>query len=80
MYFRPNNRVALLLTAVLSGLMLLMGLAAALAGAATFSELDTNNQGEAYELFPAENGNLWLSDYGAGEVRQINPSGGVYTT
>ena len=43
------------------------------------SEAALNPAGEAYELNVDGEGNLWASDYGAGEIWQIHPATGAYT-
>ena len=42
-------------------------------------DMKLNQEGEAYEVNQDEFGHLWISDYGAGEIWQVNPAGGVYT-
>lgn len=63
---------------------ILLGFAFALSLAAgalalTSQETPLNSTGEAYELNPDPQGILWISDYGAGEVRRVDPADGSYT-
>jgi streptogramin lyase len=44
----------------------------------TASEADINSEGYAYEINPDDNGTLWISDFGAGEVWGVDPSSGAY--
>ena len=45
------------------------------------SELDLNGDqnAEAYELFRDENGHLWISEFGAGEIWHVDPENEEYT-
>lgn len=45
----------------------------------TAQEAALNPAGEAYELNADAAGNLWVSDFGAGEIWHIHPATGVYT-
>jgi streptogramin lyase len=42
-------------------------------------DTELNPSGTAYEVNADEDGNLWVSDFSADEIRQINPATGVYT-
>jgi streptogramin lyase len=61
-----------------------LGLAAALSPsfgvlALTSQETPLNPAGEAYEINPDPGGILWISDYGAGEIRRVDPADGSYS-
>jgi streptogramin lyase len=43
------------------------------------AELDLNSEGQAYEIFIDLNGNLWISDFGAGEIWQVDTVNNTYT-
>ncbi len=43
-------------------------------------EMDLKTNGQAWELNADANGHLWISDYKAGEIWQLNPASDVYTT
>ncbi len=42
------------------------------------SEASLTLNGASYEINPDADGNLWVSDFGAGEIRKINPGSGAY--
>jgi streptogramin lyase len=44
------------------------------------SEMNLNPDGNAYEVSLDGSGDLWISDYTAGELWQVDPARGVYTT
>jgi streptogramin lyase len=41
--------------------------------------LELNFAGSAFEINPAGDGSLWISDFGGDEIRQVNPATGAYT-
>ena len=44
------------------------------------SEMSLNPSGNAYEVSQDDSGDLWISDYTAGELWQVNAAGDAYTT
>ncbi len=73
-------RMFLSFASILLGLTAALGLAAgALALTSQETPLNQSQTGEAYEINPDPQGILWVSDYGAGEVRRINPADGSFT-
>ncbi len=78
--------LSILITAVLSfsGVLLLaLGVASNLtvakADGITVREDSLDPTGIAYEINPDTHGNLWITDYGADQVRQVHPATGVVT-
>jgi streptogramin lyase len=68
------------LAPILLGFALALSLAAgALALTSQETPLNQSQFAEAYELNPDPQGILWVSDYGAGEVRRVDPADGSYT-
>ena len=49
------------------------------AGAPTGREMDLTLGGSVYEINPDARGTLWLSEFEADQVWQLNPATGVYT-
>ena len=43
------------------------------------AEIDLDSGGQAYEVFIDMNGNLWVSDFGAGEIWHIDTDNKTYT-
>ena len=81
-----ERRLSILITAALSisGVLLLAlgvasGLTVAKAAGTMVLEDSLNPTGNAYEINPDTHGNLWITDYGANEVRQVNPATRVVT-
>ena len=74
-------RVKLITLAIVTGAALTLILMIGLAGAdgPKVSETNLNPSGTVYEINPDAQGNLWVTDNGADEIRQVNPATGVYT-
>ena len=68
--------VILLLTIVL---IVIVGLVQALVQVAELNLHISEDQGLAFELFRDKNGNLWISEFGAGEIWQIDSNLEQYT-
>lgn len=68
-----------LLIILIISLVTLLAFLLGLGWAADFQEMQLANQGQAYELNRSPDGQLWLSDYGAGQAWQVNPATNVYT-
>jgi streptogramin lyase len=67
------------LTGILAVLALLWTASRASADLVTAHETDLNPSGKAFEVNPDTGGNLWISDYFADKIRQLDPRSGVYT-
>jgi streptogramin lyase len=67
--------------AIVIGAALTLILMISLAGASSPMVLETNlaPSGVVYEINPDAQGNLWVTDNGANEIRRVNPATGVYT-
>jgi streptogramin lyase len=64
---------------VLALVLLVVALRAGAAAVQQGLEMDLKDDGQAWELNPDHNGDLWISDYAAGEIWQVNPATDVYT-
>jgi len=74
-------KIARLALPVALGLLLLAGTLAGLAQAASGQSRETILPGASHpeEIHLGSDGNVWISDYGAGHVYKINPSTGAFT-
>ena len=75
--FRMRGLVPLFLG--LAGLIALLGLISRARADLSVQETDLNPAGVAFELSLDSQGMLWISDWGAGEIRRVNPATGAYT-
>ena len=50
-----------------------------MAAVQTMTETPLNEAGQVHEMFRAENGELWISDFLVDEIWQVDPSSGAYT-
>jgi streptogramin lyase len=69
----------LVLAGLTAALMLCVLAGLALAVGPTLHEATLNPQGSPYELNADSSGNLWISDYKAGEIWQVGTATGTYT-
>jgi streptogramin lyase len=67
--------------ALIASMVLALAAMVSLAGAAqpVVSEVNLNPSGAVYEVNADAHGNLWISDYQANQIWQMNPSTGQYT-
>ncbi len=73
---RPlKSLIALIGTATLLILVITQGIA----DTPTMKETPLNENGLVYEMYRAGNGELWISDWLAGEIWRVNPTSNIYT-
>jgi streptogramin lyase len=74
-----RTRSFLTMVFVLLGLTLTLSLAAVALASLPVSETPLSSTGQAYEVNPDPQGALWISDYGAQEIRSYDPISSSYT-
>ena len=75
-------KIKIVIISGLVGLAMVAVLVVGIASAANIrqgNEVDLTPDGYVYELNPDPQGNLWLSEFHANQVWQINPATNVYT-
>lgn len=75
----PNQRTFRPIGFIMLGFIALFSLPLSTLAGLPAAETPLNPAGQAYELNRDPGGALWVSDYGAGEVRRVNPTNGDYT-
>ncbi|RLC75140.1 MAG: hypothetical protein DRJ03_30730 [Chloroflexi bacterium] len=75
-------KARLMTVSVIAGLVMVLGLLVSITSAANVRparEMNLTLGGEVYEVTPDTQGNLWLSEYSADRVWQVNWATGAYT-